>query len=493
MDRRLSQARGQFDSTAKAPGDYYAEDVGKATKAAADLDKAVEQTMGGGPGIPDANRAWWDSLDPATRQQFLQDHPDRIGALDGLLARAGRPFPAAGAPLGSSPRRPSGAMAPPLTLPIATTRGPGGWQDARVEEILRAAERLLATSLSEPVDLGGSARSAVLRCRTADGRSVIVKAYTGGPDALRGFTAEAAGLALGLAGPPLLGVDPDVPLVVLADLGDAPSLADVLLGDDPKAAEEGLLAWAGGLGRLAARSVDRRADLTRLWARYAKGMPTWADEPWIRRNAAVFPGVLEAAGVAVPDGLAEELERIGTAGGEEYPAFTPGDTCPDNNLLTPQGLRLLDFEVACYQSVFLTAAYCRMPFATCWCVFALPAGLARRIEEAYRAEVVPVYPALAEDSVWEAGMRQAVAVWTVNATVRLLPRTAEDRPTHRTRRPVPTWRQVLRHRWETAAALDGLPAFTETMRLLHEVADGWGTAPLPGYPCFAPGRAAHDG
>ncbi|MEU9044918.1 MULTISPECIES: hypothetical protein [unclassified Kitasatospora] len=362
-----------------------------------------------------------------------------------------------------------------------------------MNDIMRAAERLLATRLSDPVDLGGSSRTSVLRCRTADGRSVVVKAYTGGPDALRGFTAEAAGLSLGLAGPPVLGVDPEVPLLVLADLGDAPTLADVLLGDDPKAAEDGLLAWAVGLGRLAARSVDRRADLTRLWARYDTGLPTWADEPWIARNAADLPGVLEAAGVAVPGGLVEELARIGTAGAEEYPAFSPGDTCPDNNLLTPDGLRLLDFEVACYQSVFLTAAYCRMPFATCWCVFALPAGIARRIEAAYRAEVVPVYPALAEDAVWEAGMTRAVAVWTTNATLRLLPRTAEDGPMHRTRRPVATRRQVLRHRWETAARLEGFPAFTETMRrLLREVADGWQVEPLPGYPCFAHEGGARD-
>ncbi|MFF7994492.1 hypothetical protein ACFZDG_32515 [Kitasatospora xanthocidica] len=352
--------------------------------------------------------------------------------------------------------------------------------------IMHAAERLLATRLSDPVDLGGSKRTTVLRCRTADGRSVVLKAYTGGPDALRGFTAEAAGLSLGLAGPAVLGVDPEVPLLVLADLGDAPTLADVLLGDDPKAAEEGLLAWAGGLGRLAARSVDRRAELTRLWARYDRGLPTWDDDPWIPRVAAALPGRLEAAGVTVPPGLADELARIGTAGGEEYPAFTPGDTCPDNNLLTPDGLRLIDFEAASFQSVFLTAAYCRMPFATCWCVFALPAGLARRIEAAYRAEVVPIFPALAEDAVWEAGMREAVAVWTVNATVSLLPRTAEDGPMHRTRRPVATRRQVLKHRWETAAELEGFPAFTETMRrLLREVADGWQVDPLPGYPCFA--------
>ncbi|MER7769551.1 hypothetical protein [Kitasatospora sp. NPDC096140] len=359
-----------------------------------------------------------------------------------------------------------------------------------MNEITRAAERLLATRLSDPVDLGGSTRTTVLRCRTAEGRSVVVKAYTGGRDALRGFTAEAAGLALGLAGPEVLGVDREVPLLVLADLGDAPTLADLLLGDDPKAAEEGLLAWAVGLGRLAARSVDRRADLTRLWARYDTGTPTWAEDPWIARAAAALPGVLEAAGVAVPDGLGAELARIGTAGGEEYPAFTPGDTCPDNNLLTPDGLRLLDFEAADFQSVFLTAAYCRMPFSSCWCVFALPDGLARRIEAAYRAEVVPVYPALAKDAVWEDGMRRAVAVWTVHATLGLLPRTAEDGPMHRTRRPVPTRRQVLRHRWETAARLDGLPAFTETMRrLLREVADGWRVDPLPGYPCFGRGGA----
>ncbi|GAA2408297.1 hypothetical protein GCM10010404_77910 [Nonomuraea africana] len=41
--------------------------------------------------------------------------------------------------------------------------------------ISRAAGELLDTELFDPVDLGGSARSTVLRCRTAAGDSVIVK------------------------------------------------------------------------------------------------------------------------------------------------------------------------------------------------------------------------------------------------------------------------------------------------------------------------------
>ncbi|MER6573999.1 hypothetical protein ABT288_49725 [Streptomyces sp. NPDC001093] len=135
--------------------------------------------------------------------------------------------------------------------------------------------------------------------------------------------------------------------------------------------------------------------------------------------------------------------------------------------------------------MFLTAAYCRMPFSSCWCVFNLPAKMAGEIEQAYRKEVVGVYPALAEDEVWQAGMRQAIAVWTVEATVRLLPRTVEDGLLHRTRRPAPTRRQVLRHRWEMASRLEEFPALADTMQLLlRQVAGGWEVAPLPGYPAF---------
>jgi hypothetical protein len=87
--------------------------------------------------------------------------------------------------------------------------------------------------------------------------------------------------------------------------------------------------------------------------------------------------------------------------------------------------------------------------------------------------------------VWEAGLRRAVAVWTVDATVRLLPRTTTDSPLHRTRRPAPTMRQVLRHRWESARTLDDCPALAETADLLlRKFADGWETAALPVYPAF---------
>ncbi|WP_254897702.1 hypothetical protein [Kitasatospora sp. NA04385] len=355
-----------------------------------------------------------------------------------------------------------------------------------MDEIVRAAGALLGRPLRDPVDLGGSARSTVLRCRTATGGSVIVKAFADGPEARRAYTGETAGLSFGLAGPELLAADPGRRLLVMADLGDAPTLADLLLGTDPKAAERGLLEWAGGLGRLAARSVPRRAEFAALWQRHDQGLPSWEDEPWQRRNIGAFLELLTECGLTAPPGLADELAAVGTAGGERYPGFSPGDTCPDNNLITGEGLRLIDFEAAGYQSVFLTAAYCRMPFSSCWCVYRLPAGLARRIEESYRSEVVAPYPDLADDALWEDGMARAAVVWTVDSTVHLLRRALPgDGPMHRTRRPVPTRRQVLRHRWTSALDLAGYPAFTATVRLLlAELAAGWEVPALPGYPAF---------
>jgi hypothetical protein len=364
-----------------------------------------------------------------------------------------------------------------------------------MDEITRAAGALLGQSLRDPVDLGGSSRSTVLRCRAAAGGSVIVKAFADDPDGRRGYTGEAAGLSLGLAGPELLAADPERRLLVMADLGDAPTLADLLLGTDPKAAERGLLEWARGLGRLGAGSVARQAEFAALCRRHGQGLPTWADEPWQQQNALEFPALLAELGLTAPAGLAAELAAVGTAGGERHPAFTPGDTCPDNNLITRDGLWLIDFEAAGYQSVFLTAAYCRMPFVTCWCVYRLPAELALRAEQAYRAEVVAAYPDLAEQAVWQAGMAQAVVVWTVDATVHRLRRAlAEDGPVHPTRRPVATRRQLLRHRWASAAELTGYPAFTATMRLLlAEVAESWDVPELPGYPAFRAGEGREVG
>jgi hypothetical protein len=362
--------------------------------------------------------------------------------------------------------------------------------DIGVEEILAAASRALGTALSEPEDLGGSRRSVVLRVRTADGGTVVVKAFGESREARAAFVAEASGLRHTDLGPGLLAVDAERRLVVMTDLGIAPNLADKLLGGDPAAAAEALTQWATAYGRLAATTAGRQAELAALRAEYGATGAT-AEENWIAELARTLPEVMTASGVAVPDGLDADIALAAGLHTDEYQVFSPGDICPDNHLLTPDGLRPLDFEWAVYHSVFLDAAYTRMPFSSCWCVSRLPEDLARDAELRYRAEIVTAFPALADDAVWEGGLQLAVATWTAHVTTMILPRSAEsDRGVHLSRMRTPTFRQVLRHRWGTATSDAGirerLPALALAFERLLAATEDWRVGPLPGYPAFAP-------
>jgi hypothetical protein len=333
--------------------------------------------------------------------------------------------------------------------------------------ILTTASAALNTNLTNPTDLGGSARTTVLRCHKEDNTTVIVKAHHN--DAPN-FDAEARGLAFTTHGPQLLAVDHEAALIVMTDLGNGPSLADALLGTDNDRATAALLAWATTYGRIAAETYGREPELQ---------APNEEDE----END--FPATLVELGVTLPNGLEEDLATIQDPPGPRV--FSPGDICPDNNVLTPHGLRVLDFEGASYHSVFADAAYTTMPFATCWCVFRLPDGLATRVEATYRTEIATVCE-IADDT-WTRGTATATASWVIGMTMLLGKRAmTADAPMHRTRTPVPSRRQLLRHRWQTMAdsleSINELPALQETAHRLLDVTEPWQTEPLPLYPAF---------
>jgi hypothetical protein len=368
-----------------------------------------------------------------------------------------------------------------------------------VSEQVAAAAAALGRPLSAPVRLsGGSGWSVVLRCRDSAGGQVVVKSYPDSADGRERFGAEAAGLALargsGLA-PELLAADPARLTMVMSDLGGGPSLADVLLGGPADEAEAALLSWAGVCGELSAGTSGRRGEFAGLVARYSDGPPA---RPFTDQLA---ESVLRAAdraallGVAGPAGLAGELAEVAAwvqAGA--FGVFTPGDLCPDNNLITPAGVRLLDFESAGLYPVFLDAAYIRMPFSTCWCVFRLPPELSKAAEARYRAAVSAAWPELADDAVWQPGLRRGIAAWTMNSMGWLLGRSLEGDVPLEKDRTSPRTRQLIRHRWRVLAAelepAGELPALAALARSLLAATEGWQAGELPLYPAFLAGREA---
>ncbi len=166
-----------------------------------------------------------------------------------------------------------------------------------VSEVVQAAETLLTrrtgapVTLADPVDLGGSGRSVVLRVRVAANpfslpRTLVLKqvppARGAGQVDLRGaaadeevaFLREAVSYQFATAlakdhrpGAELLAYDFETRLLVLSDLGDATPLATLLRSGDTDTVGNTLMALAQALGRMHAATVGREEDFSALLRR----------------------------------------------------------------------------------------------------------------------------------------------------------------------------------------------------------------------------------
>jgi hypothetical protein len=313
---------------------------------------------------------------------------------------------------------------------------------------LAAAERVLSRRegagivLDDPEDLGGSDRSVVARARVVRNpfslpRTLVVKRYVADPppDRPDPFHYEVASCQLFTAlaaddrsSPVLIAHDPDARLLVLEDLGRSSTLADKLFGPDAEAAQRCLLGWARALGRMQAITAGREGDFGALLRR--QGERAWRDPMAEEARAALagVPELLDARLRLVPSAEArlEAHDTVRLLGATRYRAFSPSDTCPDNNLVTSRGVRFVDFEWGCFRDVVLDAAYFRVPFPACEASFALPPGLAASMLDAWRAEIVGVWPDLDEPERLQRRLLDAQLLWVWLCTWWLLPRLPDD-------------------------------------------------------------------
>jgi hypothetical protein len=291
--------------------------------------------------------------------------------------------------------------------------------------------------------------------------------------------------------PRLLAGDRERGFIVLEDLGDGDCLVDLLLGADPARARAGLLAYAAALGRVNARTagaVDRYRAL-----RATLGPSTGAALPPLSTLRPAFEAVVasaEALGAEVPVEAAGECDSVAVmlAGPGPFLAFSPTDSCPDNNRVGEGTFRLFDFEGGGFRHALLDGAYCRLALPTCWCVGRLPELLPLEMEAAYRAELVAGCPPAADDATFRSAMLRACAAWLIWTTSWLLPRVTEhDRPMG----PVSTYRQGILLRLDTfavmAAEAGELPALRRfSERLAAALRRHWPeAATMPLYPAFA--------
>jgi len=175
------------------------------------------------------------------------------------------------------------------------------------------------------------------------------------------------------------------------------------------------------------------------------GAPDSTEIPRYRgpHDVEAFLRLAYGLGVSVPASAEAELtgvlDRLADAGNE---ALLHGDPCPDNAVMTRDGIRFVDLEGARRGPGALELAYLRIGFPTCWCVKALPPAHIEAAEAAYR-DTRPSGPAVAD----------ACVSWLVQGDA-LVERDRRRGPDHLAR--------LRRHDWEWGTA-------TARERLLHRL------------------------
>lgn len=263
------------------------------------------------------------------------------------------------------------------------------------EELRRASARAMGfESWDEVVTLSGGRGGAYLASK--DGTAHVVKVQRL-DDTLRGRRERAALVALGgAAGTPSLLAESDDPAFVVMSVVDGQgSLADALLGSDAGVARTVVVKWAEALGAVhaAGSSPDVRRAFADALADRAPDLPARVLADDFADAAEQYAAALDDLDLPPHTRALDELRALPEElADDDHEVLSPADTCPDNNVVGADRVRLIDFEFAELRHRAWDVAYLLAPWPSCWCAWTLPDEVARDGIVAYLAAVGDAVP-----------------------------------------------------------------------------------------------------
>ena len=200
-----------------------------------------------------------------------------------------------------------------------------------------------------------------------------------------------------------------------------------------------------------------------------------------------YERIARTLGVPMPAQFGETFRDLAARLTPAPPVLTPADACPDNNLITDDGVVLLDYEFAEVRHLVWDVAYLRVPWPTCWCAWRLPDAVAQAAVAQYRDRVAPAVPYVGS-SAFDADLELATVGWCLMASAWRIEAALEEDQGPSAGLDGPTLRPVVLHRLWLASRLPGPAALTSFARdLSRELVRRWGEPTLVLAPAFRSG------
>jgi hypothetical protein len=294
------------------------------------------------------------------------------------------------------------------------------------------AEHLISARFARPLRLNPTAQldsqHIVLRCQTIteDGddlpRTVILKQLNEESRAKANFSPrqlflnewaslEFLSVLPADCGPGLYASHHDEQFVILEDLGDCPSLQDILYGQDSAKAQSALAEWGTLLGSLHSAASGHEAQFLEI--QISLGAATSVSDGSIDL-CSLLPQLhecLQTLAVTAPTGFDSALSAIQDAmhGPSPFRTMAHFDAGPHNVLLTLNGLKLIDYELAGFGNGLIDLTGARMAFPAAYRGRRVPRAGVEAVETNYRTYLADTVPLAAEDKVFQSAILEACA------------------------------------------------------------------------------------
>ena len=220
--------------------------------------------------------------------------------------------------------------------------------------------------------------------------------------------------------PRFYGGEFDNELFIMEDLSENEGqLKDILEGDDIQLAEATLIECMVATGKIHAATIGRKGEYQRL--RDTLG-PT-PDKTFHKVNRIIeglkgFEQMAQITRVNLSPQAYQDLEFALTElqNPGSLLAYTQGDLAPGNCLRFQNQIKLYDFEMGQYRHALIDRTYPHIRYLTCSNAGQLPSGIKKRMETAYRGELIKGCPEAADDLRFSKSVVVASAGWLATQT-----------------------------------------------------------------------------
>lgn len=361
-----------------------------------------------------------------------------------------------------------------------------GLTESDCAEVLASSAQAAGVGpLARVEELAASGRTLVWR--VTDGTATyVVKVYLSDDNHPWAREASALGALSSSSAPRLLGACSEPQLIVMSDLGLGGSLADVVMADDPSLAGASVADWAGSLAHLHQDSAGVADSYAELLARRASQQVVHDRPRALREAADILATVAPRLRVSVSDEAKARLSAMAETFAVPMQVLSPGDTCPDNNLVNSGRLAFLDFEFAEVRHAAWDVAYVRVPWPTCWCAWRLPAEVSERALARYR-EVLRASIAGVDSPEFEHDVDVATLGWCLESAAMFLEEALSPKASGETMARRPGRRPLVLDRLAQASGMTVDRVLADLGRELHvALLREWGEDPLDLAPAFRP-------